>query len=105
MIVRAWHGQASAANSLAYVEHFRSNVLPELRAISGFRGACLLREDRADEVEFVVLTKWVSMDAIRAFAGDDVSRAVVEPEAVRALSTFDATVRHYEIVDESSISG
>jgi len=42
------------------------------------------------------------MDAIRAFAGDDVENAVVEPEAVAALTTFDRTVQHYEVVQETT---
>jgi hypothetical protein len=40
------------------------------------------------------------MDAIRAFAGDDVGKAVVEPGAVAALVDFDDHVRHYETIEE-----
>jgi hypothetical protein len=40
------------------------------------------------------------MDAVRAFAGDEVTRAVVETAAAAALSSFDATVEHYEVVRE-----
>ncbi len=101
MIVRAWRGRASPANPGAYIEHFRRNVLPELEEIEGFLGASLLREDRAQEVEFLVLTRWASMDAVRAFAGADVARAVVEPEAMAALKDYDRTVHHYEVVEGS----
>jgi heme-degrading monooxygenase HmoA len=101
MIVRAWRGRASPSNPRAYVEHFERNVLPALKSVEGFVAASLLRRDRSDEIEFLVLTKWASMDAIRAFAGDDVTRAVVEPEAVAALISFDATVQHYEVVKEA----
>jgi heme-degrading monooxygenase HmoA len=100
MIVRAWRGRASSAKPQAYIDHFNRTVLPELRDIPGFRGASLLREDRADGVEFIVLTRWDSMDAVHAFAGGDVSLAVVEPEAVAALETFDKTVHHYTLVTE-----
>jgi heme-degrading monooxygenase HmoA len=106
MIIRTWHGRAaSAADALAYEQHFRGNVLPELRTIPGFRGALLTRQDREDGVQFFVLTKWQSLDAIRAFAGDDVDRAVVEPEAVTVLASFDQTVHHYDVVDEFSTAG
>jgi heme-degrading monooxygenase HmoA len=74
-----------------------------LLSIAGFRGALLLREDRDNEVEILVLTKWASIDAIRTFAGDDISQAVVEPEAVAVLTSFDPSVRHYEVVDEISV--
>jgi heme-degrading monooxygenase HmoA len=51
-----------------------------------------------DEVEFLVLTLWESMEAIRAFAGDQPERAVVEPEARAALVRFETTVAHYEVL-------
>jgi len=47
-----------------------------------------------------VLTRWRSMDAIRAFAGKDVEQAVVEPAAVAALIEFDSRVRHYGVVED-----
>ena len=99
MIVRTWRGRAAKSNPEAYIAHFRRNVLPELRGIEGFLGATLLKEMRADDVEFLVLSRWASLNAVRAFAGDDLSRAVVEPEAVAALKDFDKTVHHYEVVE------
>jgi heme-degrading monooxygenase HmoA len=102
MIVRVWRGRAPSSNPLAYGEHFRRRVLPELERIEGFLGASLLRQIGSDDVEFLVLTRWASMDAIRAFAGDDVERAVIEPDAIAALVSFDRTVRHYEVVQETT---
>jgi heme-degrading monooxygenase HmoA len=100
MIVRAWRGRAAAAKSNSYVDHFTQNVLPELRDIDGFIGASLLKQSRPDDVEFLVLTRWSSLDAVRAFAGPDIRKAVVEPEAVAALISFDPTVEHYEVIEE-----
>ena len=102
MIVRAWRGRALSEKASAYSEHFRRKVLPELESIEGFLGAALLRDEGAHGVEYLVLTRWTSLDAIRAFASDDVRKAVVEPEAVAALVSFDRTVRHYEVVQEAS---
>lgn len=102
MITRVWRGYAPRSNPAAYAVHFREAVLPALRGIGGFRGASLLRHDRAKEVEFMVLTRWASMDAVRAFAGADPDRAVVEPAAVAALTRFDDRVRHYEVVEEGA---
>jgi len=100
MIVRTWRGRAHESNSRAYVDHFTQNVLPELRAINGFLGASLLRQKRSSDVEFLVLTRWASLDAIRAFAGNDIRRAVVEPQAAATLVSFDPTVEHFEVVEE-----
>jgi heme-degrading monooxygenase HmoA len=100
MIVRTWRGRALESNSRSYVDHFTQNVLPELRAINGFLGASLLRQKRSSDVEFLVLTRWASTDAIRAFAGNDFRKAVVEPQGAAALVSFDPTVEHFEVVEE-----
>jgi hypothetical protein len=39
------------------------------------------------------------MDAIRAFTGDDIEAAVVEPAARAVLADFDSRVRHIELAD------
>ncbi len=101
MIVREWRGRATASNTAAYRKHFRENVLADLRDVQGFAGASLCERELDGEVEFLVLTRWTSMDAIRGFAGDDVGRAVVEPEARAALDSFDDHVSHYEVIEET----
>ena len=93
-----WRGWAPPPKSEDYPAHFRQTVLPELRASEGFLGAALVRRDDAGLIEFVVTTRWASLDAIRAFAGETLDRAVVEPGAVAALERFDETVRHYEVI-------
>jgi heme-degrading monooxygenase HmoA len=99
MIVRVWRGWAAPAKSEDYPAHFRRSVLPGLRGTEGFLGAILMRQDDAGLIEFVVMTRWASLDAIRAFAGETPDRAVVEPGAVAALERFDETVRHYEVIE------
>jgi len=98
MIIRSWRARAQPAREQDYVHHFRTNVLPGLRALEGFLGASLLRRDDIGEVEIQVLTKWRSLDAVRAFAGANISHAVVEPEAEAALLSFDKTVTHHDVV-------
>jgi heme-degrading monooxygenase HmoA len=100
MIIREWRGRASPARAEAYPTHFRSNVLPELRQVPGFLGAHLSRRQLDDRIEFLVLTRWQSIDAIRSFAGNDIAKAIVEPGAVAALLEFDASVRHYDVLEE-----
>jgi heme-degrading monooxygenase HmoA len=101
MIARTWSGRTTIATEQAYIDHFTRNVLPELQTLDGFMEASLLRQEHGDEVGIFVITKWTSRDAIRAFAGDDIERAVVEPEAAAALTTFDARVEHWEIVEKA----
>jgi mannose-6-phosphate isomerase-like protein (cupin superfamily) len=100
VIARRWTARAAGAVAAdAYVSHFEGAVRPELEATDGFLGVTVERVQHDDEVEIVVVTQWESMDAIRAFAGDDVERAVVAPEARTVLSAFDDRVRHVELAD------
>lgn len=104
MIVRAWRARAAADNPDGYPQHFRTNLAVELKSVPGFLGATLLRQERPDAIEFLVLTRWRSFNAIRAFAGDDVGKAVVEPSAIAALVDYDETVQHYVVADEIDAS-
>jgi heme-degrading monooxygenase HmoA len=99
MIIREWRGRASKSKADAYPAHFRNAVLPELRHIPGFRGAQVSKREADGIVEYLVLTRWQSLDAIKGFAGPDIATAIVEPAAAAALLDFDATARHYEIVE------
>jgi heme-degrading monooxygenase HmoA len=98
MTVRMWRGRASAERASQYVQHATGTVFPSLRKVEGHRGAYLLPRAINGAVEFVVLTLWESMDAVRRFAGADAERAVVEPEAQTILSELDESVTHFEVV-------
>jgi heme-degrading monooxygenase HmoA len=101
MIIREWRSRAALSKATAYPAHFRMNVLPELLRIPGFLGAHLSSRQIDGGIEFLVLTRWRSMEAIRSFAGSDISKAVVEPAAVAALIDFDTGVQHYEVIEEA----
>jgi len=100
MILREWRGRASPLKAEAYPAHFRRNVLPELARVPGYLGAELGKRRIGDTIEFLVLTRWRDIDAIRGFAGRDIGKAIVEPGAIAALIDFDATVRHYEVIED-----
>ncbi|SRR6266404_3491313 len=100
MVIREWRGRASLSRAEAYPRHFRDKVVPELRRVPGLLGADLSQRRFDDKVEFLVFTRWRSMDSIRAFAGPNIEKSVVEPGAVASLIEFDADVRHYEFIEE-----
>ena len=108
MIARLWHGWTTSDNADAYEELLRAEVLPGIHRVEGYRGAYLLRREADEGVEFATLTLWESMDAVRAFAGDDYERAVVPPAARALLERFDERSLHYETLvepDDSSPAG
>ena len=96
MIARVWRGWARAEEADRYERHYRDEVLPTLRRLPGFRGARLLRRTVGAETEFVSLTFFDDLDAIRRFAGDDPETAVVAAEAREVLVRFDDRVAHYD---------
>jgi heme-degrading monooxygenase HmoA len=95
MIARIWRGWTSKEAADAYDEHFRTTVQAALGGIDGFVEAQLLRRTAGDEVEFVAITYWDSLDAIRRFAGDDIDVAVVAPRAKAVLTRYEDRVTHY----------
>jgi len=97
MIARIWRGQATNAKADAYFRHATATVFPSLKDLAGHRGAWLLRRQADGQTEFLALTLWESLDSIRAFAGDDIATAIVEPEARAVLADFDDFARHYEV--------
>jgi heme-degrading monooxygenase HmoA len=101
MIVRVWRAMATPGNAPAYREHLERVVLPQLRTLPGFIGITLMQRKRDEHVELVVSSRWESMAAVRAFAGTNPGRAVVEPAARSVLIGFDHAVSHYEVSFEA----
>jgi hypothetical protein len=102
MIGRLWRGWTTPDNADAYLEHLRGATVPALGEIPGHQGACVLRRDGDGEVEFVVLTLWSSLGAVRAFAGEHYDIAVIPPEAKALLTRFEAQAQHYDAVVAAS---
>ena len=98
MISRLWHGWTKRDNADRYEELLRSEILPGIHRVEGFKGASVLRREGKDEVEFVTLTMFDSMAAVKEFAGEDYEVAVILPEARKLLVRFDARSAHYETV-------
>jgi heme-degrading monooxygenase HmoA len=97
MIARYW--SATTANSPdRYRQHFQETVVPNLEALAGFRGCYLLEHASAEHgTKFVAVTLWESADHIKAFAGDDITRAHVEPEGQDALTDFDREAVNFTV--------
>jgi heme-degrading monooxygenase HmoA len=102
MIARIWHGWTTSQNADAYETLLKTQIFPGIlaRDIEGFRRIELLRRPAGEEVEFITLMYFTSLDAIRAFAGEDYETAVVPPAARAVLSRFDARSMHYEVREE-----
>ena len=102
MIARLWHGWTTPENADAYETLLKTQIFPGIlaRRIAGFSKIELLRRTIGDEVEFITIMRFSSLDAIKAFAGADYETAVVPPAARAVLSRFGAKSQHYEVMEE-----
>jgi heme-degrading monooxygenase HmoA len=99
MIGRLWSGRTEPANADDYEAFLRDDLLPSVAELEGAQGAYVLRRETLDgAVEFVTLTLFDSIAAVRAFAGEDEDLAVIEPRAEELLAEYDPQVRHFEVV-------
>ncbi|MBE0618661.1 MAG: antibiotic biosynthesis monooxygenase, partial [Proteobacteria bacterium] len=91
MIARIWHGWTTPENADAYESLLNEEVFVGIkkREIKGFKDIQLLRRSVGDEVEFITIMRFDSIDAIREFAGDDYEACVVPPNARNVLKRFD----------------
>ena len=100
MIVRIWNGVALEHNAEMYRRHFADVLVPRLRDVNGFLGYSVLERKERGRIQFVVITRWDDMDAIRAFAGVMPDKAVVEEEVRPFLEEFEEYVTHYIVAME-----
>ena len=97
MIARHWRGWTKTHNADPYEAFLKTKVLPDLRALEGYRAGYVLRSDGEHEVEFLVINFFDSLDAVRRFAGEDYTVPVFEPEARALLSRIETVARHYDV--------
>ena len=102
MIVRIWHGWTTPGDADKYETLLKEEIFFGIqnRHIRGFKSIQLLRREVGEEVEFVTIMLFDSLDAVRKFAGDNYEVAVVPDKARAVLSHFDERSQHYEIREE-----
>jgi heme-degrading monooxygenase HmoA len=97
LIARHWRGWTKVQDADAYENLLKQTVFPSLSSIEGYQGGYILRNNGPQEVEFVVINLFDSLDAVKRFAGPDYSTPVFEPEAKRLLCRIEPVATHYEV--------
>ena len=99
MIARIWQGRTRPGMGAAYQDYLEQTGLIEYRATSGFKDVLVLTRPVEDATEYVLITLWEDMDAVRRFTGPDPARAVYYPDDERYFPKDQITphVRHYEV--------
>jgi len=99
VITRIWHGWTLPENADTYEDLLRTEILPGIaqKGIPGYRGGHLLRRELADEVEFITMLWFDSLDSVRDFMGEDYEVAYVPESARKVLARFDERSQHYDM--------
>ncbi len=101
MIVRMWHGRVPTSKAAAYRQFTNGRAIPDYRSVPGNLSVHVLERQEGDVTHFITLTFWENLDAIRAFAGDDVEKAKYYAEDADFLLEYEPRVVHYEVVGKS----
>lgn len=101
-IKRIWHGWTTVGNADEYWHVLGTVVIPgiEAKGIEGYRGIEVLRRDHGDEVEFVTMMTFDSLQSVIDFQGEDYERCYVPEPARRVLAHWDLRAAHFEVLDE-----
>jgi hypothetical protein len=97
MIARHWRGWTEVHDADAYESLLKDKVFPSLKKLEGYTGGYILRRDGPQEVEFVVVNLFDSLESVKRFAGPDYSIPIFEPEARRLLRRIEPVATHYEV--------
>ena len=97
MIERHWNGIARKERANEYIDHLRTDTFQEIKKIKGFISASILKRDASAGVEFLVITRWETLDVIKQFAGEKIETAVVPKLVQDIMIKYDKNVRHYDV--------
>ena len=97
MVERHWKGIAKKEKAQEYIDHLKNETFRKLKEIHGFVSASVLTRDLPDGVEFLIVTKWETTDAIKQFAGEKIDIAVVPKPVQHMMLRYDDYVSHYEV--------
>ena len=99
MISRIWHGWTTLENADVYENLLKTEIFPGIAAknVAGYRGIQLLRRQLRNEVEFITIMKFDSLDAVKQFAGEDYEKSYVPDKAKAVLLRHDEKSQHYAV--------
>jgi heme-degrading monooxygenase HmoA len=102
-IARIWRGAVRREDADRYAEYMRATGVKGYAGTPGNRAVLMLRREIGERTEFVMITLWDSLDAVRGFAGDDVEGAVFYPEDDAFLIERDLSATHFDVVEARGI--
>ena len=103
MIARIWRGITLKEKADDYLAYLHETGLKDYAKTAGNRGVTTLRRDQGEHCEIMLISLWDSMDAVRAFAGENPDRSVYYPEDDQYLLQMEPLVRHYDVAEHMPV--
>ena len=98
MISRHWLGIAKKERAGEYILHLQNDTFKKIKNIEGYISSRILQREVKEGIEFLIITEWESIEAIRQFAGEQFNIAVV-PELVKEIMIkYEHKVKHYSVL-------
>lgn len=98
MIARFWRGITPESKADAYFEYLKSTGVKDAESIKGNRGVIVLRRISEGHAEFLVISLWDSLEAIREFAGQEIEMSRYYPSDAQYLLNLEPEVTHYDVL-------
>jgi heme-degrading monooxygenase HmoA len=104
-IARIWRGRTLASKADEYQAYLDSSGISRVRSTPGNLGVTVLRRNDGGKTEFLVMSIWESVEAIKKFAGEDYQKAVILPRDREYLLEIadPPQLLHYEILREERV--
>ncbi len=99
MIMRRWRGAVRPEDAEAYLRHQADTGVGDYRQTEGNLGVIVLSRRVGGLVEVVDLSLWESIDAVKAFAGEDPGVARFYPGDDDLLAERDGHADHWDVVE------
>ncbi len=97
MIAREWKCLCPPEHSEGFGAHLAATGVAETSGTPGYLGHQVLTRHVDGMVEWTLVTYWESLESIKAFAGEDIGKAVLYTGDEAYGIVPETVVRHYEV--------
>jgi hypothetical protein len=99
MILRMWRGVTHVEKAQAFFEYVKETGEPAYLAAKGNRGVLVIRRPIGEDVEFLLLSLWDSIEDVKSFAGPDYGKALYPfPRDREFLVKLEEVVEHFDVL-------
>ncbi|MBN1821611.1 MAG: hypothetical protein JXR31_09330 [Prolixibacteraceae bacterium] len=101
-VKRLWHGWTTKENADKYQQLLHKEIFPGIKAknISGYKSIELFRRELEDEVEFITIMTFDSIQNVIDFQGEDYKKCYVPDAAQKVLKRWDMESSHYDLIEK-----